>query len=57
MTKRNSIGADKRVPIAMCLMAFVLTLLGSQHLPTNQSGPEAGRPGQLAFTPTASLGR
>jgi hypothetical protein len=57
MTKRNSIGADKRVPIAMCLMTFVLTLLGSQHLLTNRSGPEAGRPGQLAFTATASVNR
>lgn len=57
MTTRNSIGADKRVPIAMCLMAFVLTLLGSQQLLTDQSGPEAGRPGQLALAATASAGR
>lgn len=57
MTKRNSIGSDKRVPIAMYLMALVLTLLGSQQLLTDQSGPEAGRTGQLAFAATASAGR
>jgi hypothetical protein len=57
MTKRNPIGADKRVPIAMCLMAFVLTLLGSQHLPTEQSGHEAGGSGRLAFAAAASVGR
>lgn len=56
MTNRNLTGADKRVPLAMCLMAFVLTLLGSQHLLTDRNGPEAGRPGQLAFAATASVG-
>jgi hypothetical protein len=57
MIKRNSIGADKRVPVAMCLMAFVLTLLGSKHLLAAQGGPEAVRPGQPAFAATASVGR
>lgn len=56
MNKRVPIGVDKRMPLAMVLMAFVLTLLASQHLSMDRGASGAGRSSQSVFA-AAPAGR
>ena len=54
MNTRSTGRTDKRVPVALGVLALVLTLLGSQHVSRDRVGPESGQSGQVTFAAASS---